>query len=84
MNDDNGHPKPRRTAGDQLMTIDEVAEYMQVPVKTLYDWRHRSVGPSGMRIGRHVRYRRRDVDAWLETRRDPVPPLAGDHRRKAS
>jgi excisionase family DNA binding protein len=69
---------------DQLMTIDEVGAYMQVPVKTLYDWRHRGIGPPGMRVGRHVRYRRSDVDAWLESCRDPVLPLAGDARRRAS
>jgi excisionase family DNA binding protein len=66
------------------MTIDEVASYIQVPVKTLYDWRHRSRGPRGMRVGRYVRYRRADVDAWLESCLDPVPPLAHDAPRKAS
>ncbi|MEW6474218.1 MAG: helix-turn-helix domain-containing protein [Actinomycetota bacterium] len=66
------------------MTIEEVGDYLRVPVATLYDWRHRGIGPSGMRVGRHVRYRLRDVDSWLETRRDPVLPLAGDGRRRAS
>jgi excisionase family DNA binding protein len=77
-----GETEPTRI--DQLMTIEEVASYMQVPVKTLYDWRHRSIGPRGMRVGRYVRYRRDDVDAWLESCRDPDPPLATAGPRKAS
>lgn len=77
-------PPKRRALDDPLMTIEEVAGYMQVPIKTLYDWRHRGIGPSGMRVGRHVRYRRSDVDDWLETCRDPILPLAGDGRRRAS
>lgn len=38
-----------------------------MPVGTLYGWRHRGEGPPGYRVGRHVRYRRSAVDAWLET-----------------
>lgn len=28
-----------------------------VPVKTLYQWRYKGVGPAGVRVGRHLRYR---------------------------
>lgn len=52
---------------DRLLTLEEVARYLQVPVKTLYDWRHRGLGPRGLRVGRYVRYRQADVDAWLDT-----------------
>lgn len=69
---------------DRLMTIEEVAGYLQVPVKTLYDWRHRGCGPRGMRVGRYARYRRDDVDAWLESCLDPDPPFAPASPRKAS
>ena len=34
-------------APDQLLTIEQVAEHLQVPVKTLYDWCHRGIGPRG-------------------------------------
>jgi excisionase family DNA binding protein len=50
----------------RLVTIEELSEFLQVPVKTLYDWRHRGLGPPGLRVGRHVRYRQADVDAWLD------------------
>lgn len=59
------NPCPDR---QRLWTLDEVAEYLQTPKKTLYDWRSRSIGPRGIRVGRNVRYRPEDVDAWLDER----------------
>lgn len=41
-----------------------------VPVATLYGWRHRGEGPPGYRVGRHVRYRRAEVEKWLTTQAD--------------
>jgi excisionase family DNA binding protein len=58
-----------------LMTIGELAEYLQVPRETIYRWRKHGGGPCGLRMGRHVRFRRSDVEAWIEARRDP-PPLS--------
>lgn len=48
-----------------LLTVAEVAAYLQLPVATLYAWRHRGEGPLGFRVGRYVRYRRADVDRWI-------------------
>jgi excisionase family DNA binding protein len=50
---------------ERLATPAEVASYLQVPVKTLYTWRYKGVGPRGHRVGRHLRYRWEDVEAWL-------------------
>jgi excisionase family DNA binding protein len=55
---------------DRLLTITDLSEMLGVPVDTLYGWRHRGDGPAGCRIGRHVRYRRSAVEAWLDTRAD--------------
>jgi excisionase family DNA binding protein len=55
---------------DRLMTITDLSEMLGVPVDTLYGWRHRGEGPEGYRIGRHVRYRRAAVEAWLDTQAD--------------
>ncbi len=52
----------------RLLSVDEVAEVLGVPVKTLYQWRHKGVGPLGLRIGRHLRYRAADVWEWIERR----------------
>jgi excisionase family DNA binding protein len=41
-----------------------------IAVHTLYRWRHKGDGPVGYRVGRHVRYRREAVEAWLEQQAD--------------
>ena len=52
----------------EIMTTQQVAEYLQVPVATLYQWRWRHEGPRAARVGRHLRYRRTDLDTWLGER----------------
>lgn len=44
----------------------ELAEYLGVPVATVYKWNHLGTGPRFLRIGKHVRYRPSDVASWLE------------------
>lgn len=51
---------------EQLMTIDEVAGLLRMPAATLRYWRVLDSGPSGVIIGRRLRYWRHDVLAWLE------------------
>lgn len=63
----------RPQGSERLMTLLEVSQLLGVPVATLYRWRHRGEGPSGYRIGRHVRYRRAAVEAWIETQADQRP-----------
>lgn len=50
----------------RLLTTEELAEYLQIPVRTIEDWRHRDYGPKYARMGKRVRYRQSAVDAWLE------------------
>ncbi|TIC82191.1 helix-turn-helix domain-containing protein [Nocardioides sp. GY 10113] len=49
-----------------LMTPEEVSAYLGVPVKTLYRWRQHLAGPRALRVGKHLRYRRADLDSWLD------------------
>lgn len=53
-----------------LLSPDDLAEYLKIPVKTLYNWRSAGQGPRGVRMGRHLRFRLADVDAWLEENAD--------------
>lgn len=56
---------------DELLTVKQLAAFLQVPVSTVYAWRHTGDGPRGIRVsGRHVRYRRSDVEAFLDERVD--------------
>ena len=58
-----GPESARRSA--RLVSIQELAAYLDVPVKTIYAWRTHGEGPRGFRIGRHVRFRWPDVEAWV-------------------
>ncbi|MEU2975976.1 helix-turn-helix domain-containing protein [Streptomyces hirsutus] len=53
---------PRRP----LATAQEVADYLGVPVTTVYQWKYRGNGPKMIKVGRHLRARWEDVDAYLE------------------
>lgn len=55
----------------KLMTTQEVADHLRVPVATLYQWRLRGAGPAALRVGRHLRYRSTDVEAWLRAQETP-------------
>ena len=54
----------------EWFTVNELAEWLQMSPHTVYKWRCINTGPVGHRIGRHLRFRREDVEAWLEQRRD--------------
>ncbi len=53
----------------QLLSVQQVAELLQVPVGTLYQWRFRREGPPSIRVGRFLRFDPEDVRRWLEERR---------------
>lgn len=48
-----------------LWRVTEVSAFLGVPVATLYQWRHLGTGPRAYRLGKHLRYRQTDVEAWL-------------------
>ncbi len=54
----------------EWLTPQELAAWLGIPVQTVYAWRYRRSGPRGYRVGKHVRFRRRDVERWLEQRAD--------------
>jgi excisionase family DNA binding protein len=51
---------------DEMLTVQELAELLKVPVSTVYAWRYTGYGPRGIRVGRYVRYRHCDIEAFLE------------------
>jgi len=51
-------------APDPVMTIDELADYLKISKSTLYHLVRRGEIP-GTKIGRHWRFHREAVDAWL-------------------
>jgi excisionase family DNA binding protein len=54
---------------DRLLSVQDVAALLQIPIKTIYDWRCRGVGPRPIRMGRYLRFDPADVARWVEQRR---------------
>lgn len=52
-----------------FLTQHELAELLQLPERTLEDWRLTHLGPPYMKLGRHVRYDIVDVLAWAKEKR---------------
>jgi excisionase family DNA binding protein len=50
----------------KLLTVQEAAEHLGVPVQTMYAWRASGKGPAAVKVGRHLRYRPESLAAWLE------------------
>lgn len=58
---------------EPLLSIEDLAEYLGVPVTTIYDWRVDGKGPCGVRVGRHVKFTVTDVLAWIDNHREVRP-----------
>lgn len=58
-------------ASAPMMTLADLAEYLGVATRTIYQWRVRGEGPPSYRLGPGgvVRYTKADVDAWLDEQR---------------
>jgi len=41
---------------EPLLSVGELAEYLGIPVATIYDWRSHGTGPVGHRFGKHVKF----------------------------
>lgn len=66
-------------SGEQLLSIQELALRLNVPVSTVYGWRHKGSGRRGFRVGRHVRFRWSDVEKWLEEHADDARNVTGPY-----
>lgn len=53
------------TALGPVLTLSQLAIQLGVTVQTLYDLRSQGRGPRGFRVGRELRFRVSEVDAWL-------------------
>lgn len=53
---------------DEILTITELSEWLKVAEKTLYSHAQKGIIP-GFRIGSAWRFRRRDIENWVEEQR---------------
>lgn len=68
----------------KFIDVSTLAEYLGVPVSTVYDWRVNKKGPAAYRFGKHIMFAVSDVSEWIEQQRDPAPPVAIPWRQSSS
>ena len=59
-------PAPTEFESDALLGEVQAARLLNLSVRTLQAWRTKRSGPSFVRAGRAIRYRRRDLYAWMD------------------
>src|SRR5512136_2998091 len=64
---------------ETFLTTEEVLEYLQVNLRTVYRLIKAGKIPA-VRVGRQWRFRKRDIDAWLDSQR----PRGGASARPAA
>ncbi|HBQ28919.1 MAG TPA: DNA-binding protein [Desulfotomaculum sp.] len=55
-----------------IMTLDEVAEYLKIKKKTLYNLVQQRKLPC-FKVGGAWRFKREDIDLWIEERKRDTP-----------
>jgi excisionase family DNA binding protein len=63
----------------ELLTVQEVADLTGLSVETLNQWRSQGLHVPYVKLGKAVRYLRKDVELYILRCRVQVPP---DRRRK--
>ncbi len=63
----------------ELLTVQEVADLTGLSVETLNQWRSQGLHVPYIKLGKAVRYLRKDVEIYILRCRVNVPP---DRRRK--
>ncbi|WP_210480684.1 AlpA family transcriptional regulator [Naasia sp. SYSU D00948] len=55
-----------------MLSTSELAEYLGVAPQAIYDLRTSGRGPRAVHVGRELRYRVSEIEAWIERLSDPV------------
>ena len=58
---------------EKLFNINELADYLRVPVSTIYEWRTKGRAPRAHHYGKHLTFAASDVKAWVDAQKEPGP-----------
>lgn len=61
--------QPAMTNPSDIMTLEEVAEYLRLKPQTIYTWAQNKKIP-GAKIGKEWRFRRTVIDKWFNQHMD--------------
>lgn len=70
---------------DEILTLEEVAKYLRVSERTVYDWAQKGDIPGG-KLGTAWRFKRSDLEAWVNARLEgkPAEPQRASYQVDAS
>jgi len=54
-----------RTVANEILTIDEVAQYLRLTPQTIYKWAQEKRIPA-VKLGKEWRFRRSVIDKWFD------------------
>jgi predicted DNA-binding transcriptional regulator AlpA len=76
------HPTSTEVENDALLGEAQAAKLLNLSVRTLQAWRTKRSGPSFVRAGRAIRYRKRDLYAWMDANTvfSMLPDVTPHHR----
>jgi excisionase family DNA binding protein len=61
---------PAADTSRPLLTIEDVAARLAVSVGCVRAWRLKGEGPPAIRVGNSLRWAEKDLEAWLDSRRE--------------
>ncbi len=62
----------------ELLTLEEVAEFLRVSERTVYDWANKGEIPCG-KLGTNWRFKRADVEKWVDSKlSQPKQPVRSE------
>ncbi|MFP4564832.1 MAG: helix-turn-helix domain-containing protein, partial [Spirochaetia bacterium] len=62
----------------EILTLEEVAQYLRVSERTVYDWAQRGEIPAG-KLGTSWRFKRSEIEAWVDRKLSGRKPLDDSH-----
>lgn len=63
---------------DDILTIEEVAKYLRVSERTVYDWAQKGEIPAG-KIGTVWRFKKSEIERWVNERLSANKPVGSIH-----
>jgi len=63
----------------EYLTIQQVADYLSIKTSSLYS---KIAEIPHYRIGRLLRFRKGEIDAWIETKREDIPQRTRPHKKR--
>ncbi len=65
------------TGLEKMLSTRELAEYLGVAPQAIYDLRCDGRGPRAVHVGRELRYRVSEIEAWIERLSEPQRGVEG-------